>query len=112
MQVMYSLSIDLHQHAREKIGLLLIVALQANSVARFNQLFHGLDDFPAVQYSIAAEPSDALQPSILAFPSGGPGFLGGNLHAVHGKVTAPGSKFDHVYRSHKFPNCAAKPQNS
>ena len=38
MQVMYALRIDLHPHAPEKIRLLLIVALQANPVARFNSL--------------------------------------------------------------------------
>jgi hypothetical protein len=45
---MYSLWIDLRQFAGEKIGLLLIVAFEANSVPRFDQLFQGLDDFPAV----------------------------------------------------------------
>jgi hypothetical protein len=45
---MYSLRIDLCQLTGEKIRLLLIVALQANSVARFDQLFQGRDDFLAV----------------------------------------------------------------
>ena len=56
-----------------------------------------------------AAPGDSLQPSVLAFPSRRPGFWGGNLHAVHGKFTAPGSNFDGVHRLDKFLNCAVNP---
>ena len=61
MYVVYAARIDRGEAAREKIGLLLIVAFDAHPVTRANDALENLDDVFSVQGFTASHVCDGLE---------------------------------------------------
>lgn len=103
MQVVDALRIDASKRAREEVGLLLIVAFQAETIARLDKLFEDRDRVACLKTPVAHQARDARQTFVLAPAARIPG-------RVHpgGVVLGRKSYLQVVARSAQ-PQCVLKP---
>jgi len=72
VQVVQALRVGLGQRTREKVGLLLVVALEHHAVAGGDQQFEGFDDPLGGQHHTVGQVTDAVQAALLLGAPPGP----------------------------------------
>src|SRR5476649_693203 len=61
MNVMHARRIEFRERAREEVGLLLVVALQRDTIAGLNECFEGVNNALCLEHAVVEPAFDSLQ---------------------------------------------------